>query len=321
MTTLSASQVAQYAKQAMIGAPTGDVVIMVAIALCESGGNTESTNPNCPNATCYGLWQMNEGFGTRLYNPAVAAKHMADTYRISHFRYWGCGPDHVGGYRNHMAEAQAAVGSATDKQPSQRCLDNCKDSMKQYGIPYETCLQECEPGFVVTSDTSGQAGTTVGGLTWSGGDVKLRRYCRTDLHKSTDQINDCVGEAKAACLQAGINRAGPCVTYLQTGQGSPYGDQGFTVPLGGAGGIANMPFGGVFPGLFDSIKDVGSATAALAKALLWLVDPGHWVRVAEFLGGILLVIIAFYVLIGGKGERSAAVPVAAKQAAKLEAVA
>jgi hypothetical protein len=85
VTTLTREEIARYATNA--GFSGNDVQIAVAVALAESGGNTDSHNAKPPDDS-YGLWQINmlgslgpdrrKKFGitsnTALFDPAVNAK-------------------------------------------------------------------------------------------------------------------------------------------------------------------------------------------------------------------------------------------------------
>lgn len=57
MPTLSASQIAGYAKNS--GVPPNQVATATAIALVESGGQTDVTNHNTDGSTDFGVWQIN----------------------------------------------------------------------------------------------------------------------------------------------------------------------------------------------------------------------------------------------------------------------
>jgi hypothetical protein len=93
MPELSAEQITQYATQALpqqVG--TGNIAIAVAIALAESGGDTQAHNANpLTGDDSYGVWQINmyRGLGPdrrrqynlpnneALYDPATNARVMA----------------------------------------------------------------------------------------------------------------------------------------------------------------------------------------------------------------------------------------------------
>ncbi len=113
--TLSARQIAAYAKS--VGLSGQALIMAVAIALAESGGNTASHNPG--NGTTdiedsYGLWQINilahpEYSPSRLYDASYNAQAM---FSISssgtNWTAWGTYTS--GRYLAYMAQAQQAVG-------------------------------------------------------------------------------------------------------------------------------------------------------------------------------------------------------------------
>lgn len=74
-------------------------IISTAISYCETQThNTRAYNPNATDGKAYGLWQMNNRYGSSLFDPVVAALLMAKTYYASEWLYWGCGPNHSGDY-------------------------------------------------------------------------------------------------------------------------------------------------------------------------------------------------------------------------------
>ena len=115
--TLTSDQIVALAYWALVkgGLPAGArntievATVMTAIGLCESSGQIAPAPVWCINSYCYGLWQMNEGLAAKLNDPFVAARHMAKSFTRTGYRYWGCGPDHVGSYLDHMPEARRAA--------------------------------------------------------------------------------------------------------------------------------------------------------------------------------------------------------------------
>lgn len=122
MATLTASQIAAYARGAGIKDPKA-VRVAVAIALAESGGNPQAHNPNPPDDS-YGLWQINmlgsmgparrRQWGLKsnaeLYNPAVNAKAMFDLSNGG--KNWTPWTTFTrGSYLAHLSEAAKGVAT------------------------------------------------------------------------------------------------------------------------------------------------------------------------------------------------------------------
>jgi hypothetical protein len=123
MAKLSMSQIAQVALNA--GLPENKVATAVAIAMAESGGNTQAHN-RVPPDNSYGLWQINmlgdlgparrKQFGLSgnddLFSPAVNAKAMvAISGNGSNWRPW---TTYTGGaFLAFLPSARKAVGETT----------------------------------------------------------------------------------------------------------------------------------------------------------------------------------------------------------------
>lgn len=112
--TLSASQIAQYARA--VGLSGQALILAVAIALAESGGDPTAHNPG--NGTTdiedsYGLWQINilahsEYSASKLTDPAYNAQAMFTISRGgSDWTSWGSYTS--GRYLTYMGQAQQAV--------------------------------------------------------------------------------------------------------------------------------------------------------------------------------------------------------------------
>lgn len=90
MPVISDTQIAAVAINA--GWTGNDAVIAVAVALAESGGNTEATNSNTNGSTDYGLWQMNTihagddsiGTGAGFFPPGVGWKNPIQNALAAH---------------------------------------------------------------------------------------------------------------------------------------------------------------------------------------------------------------------------------------------
>lgn len=128
MTVISDSQIAAAAKSA--GLNNSQTAIAVAIALAESGGDTQSHNAVPPDNS-YGLWQINmlgslgparrQQFGLssneELYQPSVNAKAM---FIISNggqnWRPWTTYTR--GTYLRFMSRGNAVAGTSSDQTPN-----------------------------------------------------------------------------------------------------------------------------------------------------------------------------------------------------------
>lgn len=94
------------------GSELKEIAIMAtAISCCETQSHdTRAENTEATNGSAFGLWQMNEGLGTSLWDPVVAAIRMAEEYYEQGWLYWQCGPLRDSGYKNHIDEVRSAVG-------------------------------------------------------------------------------------------------------------------------------------------------------------------------------------------------------------------
>lgn len=116
MPTLSANQIAGYAKNA--GVSGQNIAIATAIALAESGGNPQATSPVNSNGTVdKGLWQINSVHtalisGHDVYDPAQNAAMM---FSLSNggtkWTAWSTYKN--GAYLRYMAQASGASPDTT----------------------------------------------------------------------------------------------------------------------------------------------------------------------------------------------------------------
>lgn len=108
-----------------------NTIFAVAVALCESGGNVGSNNPNAANGTAIGLWQATAGqngysaqtLATAEGNATWMAIELNVDYTLSisgnpyplrtwehaWWCYWGCFRGQGSGYQSHLSVARAAV--------------------------------------------------------------------------------------------------------------------------------------------------------------------------------------------------------------------
>lgn len=90
-TKYRADQIAIFAQEA--GFTGGDLVTAIAVALAESGGDTEATHTNRDGSTDYGLWQINSVHkellaGKVWMDPAVNAKMAFEVWKGSGWSAW-----------------------------------------------------------------------------------------------------------------------------------------------------------------------------------------------------------------------------------------
>lgn len=114
---LTAAQLAVLAQNAGFQGP--NVVIAVAIALAESGGNAKAYNPEtaagaAANMGSYGLWQIYltahpEYQNSNLYDPQTNANAAFAVYSASGFSAWST--FNSGAYEAHLSSAQNAVNA------------------------------------------------------------------------------------------------------------------------------------------------------------------------------------------------------------------
>lgn len=111
MPTLSPAQIATAARA---GGFTGSQVpIMVAIAMGESGGQTEITHHNNDGSTDYGTWQINSVHSDILSigdwrDPAINGRMAYMVYKQQGYQAWSV--FNSKGYISHLSLAQSASG-------------------------------------------------------------------------------------------------------------------------------------------------------------------------------------------------------------------
>jgi hypothetical protein len=268
---LTPRQIALGAAQAMgSGTPKTDLITITAICLCESGGNTNSYNPHATNAPAYGLFQMNEGLGSQLFDPTTSFRHMAESYHRSKWRYWGCGPDHVGGYVPFLPVATAAVVSlppdatTTGTTAPVPCTNGAV-------IGYLAGLVRNNPDKYQTFH--------------SGDPVKVKAHnIKVITLASTAAINH-FGATNVACVRQGIKDF-----YTQDlGAATPYGFLAqldlLTLITGKPGSVG---FGGI-PNPLDAFSNIASAFGAFTNLIGALFRGTTWIRIGEVVGGMILI--------------------------------
>ena len=128
---LSPKQIAQVARQA--GIPEDKIPTMVAIAMAESGGNSNAHNPKYPDNS-FGLWQINmldepgymlgaerrQRYGLtsndQLKDPLTNARAALDILNSQGLSAWSVYKS--GKYRDYLPDAQAAVSSTPRTAPN-----------------------------------------------------------------------------------------------------------------------------------------------------------------------------------------------------------
>lgn len=109
-----ADQIAAFAIGA--GFTGGDVVTAVAVALAESGGDTEATHQNNDGSTDYGLWQINSVHrellaGKQWKDPLVNAQMAYEVWKGSGWRAWST-------YNNGMILVHMPAAIAGARNPA-----------------------------------------------------------------------------------------------------------------------------------------------------------------------------------------------------------
>jgi hypothetical protein len=105
--TLTPRQIYALAADAGFKTP-GQAITMTAIALAESGGNTDATNTNTNGSVDTGLWQINSvhGFGGNLKDPRVNAQAAKAVFDKQSYTAWTVFK--TGAYRSKLPEAISA---------------------------------------------------------------------------------------------------------------------------------------------------------------------------------------------------------------------
>lgn len=96
----------------LTGSNLQDVAIKAtAVSCCETQRHdTQAQAEAVRGKIAYGLWQMNEGLGTSLWDPIIAALRMAEEYYQQQWLYWSCGRDsNVNGYKKYIDQVRSEV--------------------------------------------------------------------------------------------------------------------------------------------------------------------------------------------------------------------
>lgn len=109
MTKLTDSQIAGYAYGA--GFTAQEVPTMVAIALAESGGDTNAHNPSGAEGLWQVMWQLH-GFTGNPYDPATNASAARTVYKSQGYHAWTT--FNTGVYKAFMGRGQVAAGNASN---------------------------------------------------------------------------------------------------------------------------------------------------------------------------------------------------------------
>lgn len=109
MTILSDSQLAGLAQGA--GFTGSQIPIMVAIALAESGGDTNAVHTNSNGTTDEGPWQINSvhHFTGNLFDPQVNAAAARTVFNSQGFQAWST--YNSGAYTRYLGRGQTAAGN------------------------------------------------------------------------------------------------------------------------------------------------------------------------------------------------------------------
>jgi hypothetical protein len=270
--TLSATQIASYAYQA--GFRGADLVIAVAVAFAESGGNPSAINTtNANGSRDYGLWQINSVHSDLLAsgswsNPADNARMAYSVWKGSGWRAWAS--YNSGSYRSHLSNATSAVGTGNFTLTSSPKVEF---PASQYPIPIL-------PGVSPTHySANGHHLPYKGGFLVLGQAIPAAdrsKLIAWFAHGHVDAL-DSFDRAKQVELAAGKGTDSEMALY--------YLSWSVNFHYGGGGSVSPIPS---YPGQ-GPINDAHDALNAFVNFL----------RVAEFIGGGLLIIIALYRLASG----------------------
>lgn len=112
--TLTPGQIANWAQQAGFSGP--DLTTAIAVALAESGGNTDAVNHNSNGSTDYGVWQINSVHAD-LFNKypqwwSVENADMAyEIYKAAGNKFTPWTTYTSGAYQKFMTQAAQAAGN------------------------------------------------------------------------------------------------------------------------------------------------------------------------------------------------------------------
>lgn len=120
MTILTPAQIAGYAKAA--GFTGSQVTIMTAIALAESGGQTDVTHRNTNGSTDLGVWQINDNANSDVLtmgdwrNPADNARMAFTIYKRQGYQAWSVFNSKT--YAKHLSTAATGASGAVTTLPT-----------------------------------------------------------------------------------------------------------------------------------------------------------------------------------------------------------
>jgi hypothetical protein len=249
MATLSARQIAGYAKAA--GFSGTNLTIAVAVSLAESGGRTAATNHNTNGSTDYGLWQINTVHGSLLAsgqwsNPADNARMAYAVWKEQGWHGWTT--FNTGAYMAHMGAAMVASGNPADVAGI--TSGSTPATWKSIGAPFDP--KTLTPKNLTPAKIA-----------------RIRTWCKNAATKQPRMAVEVANMPDPKTDPAGFIRVYGMVVDFVVLHGNPV----------------------VLPNPVHTIQD-------LINAFDFLTNGHNWVRMAEFVAGGLLVLIAAYKISG-----------------------
>lgn len=272
---LSDGQIAAYASAA--GFTGNDLSIAVAVCLAESGGRTNATNHNSDGSTDYGLWQINSVHADLLSQGSWSDP--ADNARMAHAVWqssgWGAWTTYKSGaYFVYIVRGRAAATASGNAPVSfgSDALGIGSDGGVTAGAPYK-----------VNRTSNGYWEIIIG----------PRHYPNIGSGNSaSDPIPNFAVTRMAKWLKpmAGSDQApnadGASATWLA---GKHDSQQKYEVTIQYAQTYKEPATTGVIPG-----SGALNPLATLIKFFEFILNPANIIRVAEFLLGAVLLLIALY---------------------------
>jgi murein DD-endopeptidase MepM/ murein hydrolase activator NlpD len=355
-TTLSPGTLVQLARNA--GFSSAMAPIMAAIALAESGGNPNSTNPNDNGGrqTSWGLWQISDGTHNMPQgwsDPQTNANMAYQKYLSQGLGAWGTYTS--GKYKDFMNAIQGATNTASETQPWYTFprIDNFGqiDPQGNFWKPDSNILTP--PGYPITALLSGTVTSVQNNTSWGGQTaitVKLDNPVNSEathtfyehLHDATVQVGqhlnsgDLLGHANYT--GEGANLGFGFFSGDVYPNGSAWSQLQQDLAPGGAGllnptNILNAAKNGTLTiaGFNTSTLGYdtsGSSVPVIGPLIDWLNQRFSglfdWIskptRVIKLVVGVLMIGIALYMLVGEGAEKVVNVlPPEVKDAAKVAA--
>lgn len=284
---LSDAQIALVASQA--GFRGSDLPIAVAVALAESGGDSNAINTaNSDGSTDHGLFQINSVHADLLSKGSWANPN--DNARMAYAVWHGSGWQAWSTYNNGKYLLFMGRGRAAASR-----LENSGTIPPVAGA---VSKPKSAPKIIPPYDPP------IGPVVHKYGDFPkspINPVARTKILKFISDVK------KAADKAGSINNAHIPTSALDPKQN----DTKLAMSYGLAFGVwSNLPDVIQLPGE-KAISDATSIVTSLANLIKFIANPDNWIRVGYFLFGGLLILIAAYKVSGAQ------IPSAAKAAVAL----